>query len=299
MFEKAWAQRAPWLTLMIPLSYMYGALQWLHRKSYEWGILKQTSFNMPVIVVGNIFVGGTGKTPTVIALAQRYTSEGKRVGVVSRGYGARASHYPILVKSGDKVSVAGDEPLLIAESTQATVVCDPHRVRGIQYLIKLGCDLIICDDGLQHYRLKPSTTIALHPAEWSGSSYLLPAGPLREPLSRLKSFDQVIMMDDSKRELYCRDADGCGVDFDQLPQHLQVVVGIAQPERLFRFLDTLSLQYEPHIFPDHYAFTPDDFVNIAGPILMTEKDWVKCRAFCRDGSPPLKIYIVGYRIHLL
>ncbi len=265
MFEKAWAQRSSWLVLMIPLSYIYGVLQSLHRQLYEWGFLKKISFDIPVIVVGNIFVGGTGKTPTVIALAKQYLSEGKRVGVLSRGYGARASHYPILVKPTDDVSLAGDEPLLIAESTQATVVCDPDRVRGVRYLMELGCDMIICDDGLQHYRLKPSKTIALHPADWAGSPYLLPAGSFREPLSRLKSFDQVIMMDDSKRQLYCRDADGHPVNFAELPHDLHVVVGIAQPERLFRFLDTLSIRYEKHIFPDHYLFRPADFLSIPGP----------------------------------
>jgi tetraacyldisaccharide 4'-kinase len=288
--ENAWSTNAPWLILLKPISWIYGAANKLHRLLYEKGILKQTSFNVPVIVVGNIMAGGTGKTPTVIALAKQYQASGKNVGIISRGYGATAAHYPVQVKQGDNPAQVGDEPLLILEKTNAMVVCDPDRVRGIQYLINAGCDLIISDDGLQHYRLKPSMCIVVHPKHWMGSTDVLPAGPMREPLSRLQAFDKVLYIDDSMRKFECKDREGRAVEFSALPEHLNVVVGIAQPKRLFDFLDGLSIKYTRFVFPDHYAFTPADFATIDGPILMTSKDWVKCRGF----SLKQKIYVIDY-----
>lgn len=294
VFETLWAENAPILMMLKPLAWLYEACNRIHRFLYESGIFKQYIFSTPVIVVGNIFVGGTGKTPTVIALAEKYTQEGKKVGIISRGYGAKAAHYPIHVKAGHDPSIVGDEPLLIAESTSAMVVCDPNRVRGIRYLINAGCDLILSDDGLQHYRLKPSRSIAVHPADWQGSTDVLPAGPMREPLSRLAAFDEVIFMDDTKREYFCRDHQGNTVEFIYLPQDLLVMVGIAQPARLFAFLDKQGIRFTPHIFPDHYAFTQNDFSQISAPILMTTKDWVKCRHFAWRQP----VYVIGYRVKI-
>ncbi|MFI4956844.1 MAG: tetraacyldisaccharide 4'-kinase [Gammaproteobacteria bacterium] len=291
--EHAWTTNASWLILLKPLSWIYLFANKIHRLLYETGILKQISFNVPVIVVGNILAGGTGKTPTVIALAKQYHASGKKVGIISRGYGAHAAHYPVCVKSGDEPAQVGDEPLLIVEKTNAMVVCDPDRVRGIQYLIKAGCDLIISDDGLQHYRLKPSMRIAVHPKNWTGSTDVLPAGPFREPLSRLQAFDKVLYIDDSMRRYECTDREGHVVEFSSLPQDLHVVIGIAQPQRLFDFLDSLSLKYTRHIFADHHAFVPTDFVKIDGPILMTSKDWVKCRMF--EWKQP--VFVVDYQIN--
>lgn len=290
--EKAWSTNASWLVVLKPFSWIYWILQRAHRTLYESGWLMQTSFQVPVIVVGNIFVGGTGKTPTVLFLAKRYLNEGKKVGIVSRGYRGLSMHYPRWVKSTDDPADVGDEPLLLAQSCDAMVVCDPKRVRGIQYCVDHGCDLIICDDGLQHYRLKPSRRIAVHPGDWKGATDVLPAGPLREPMNRLSAFDEVIYMDDTKRHYYCEDQHGNAIAFEALPKNLQVVTGIAQPERLLRYLDKHNIHYQAHLFSDHYPFRQEDFNLIQGPILMTTKDWVKCRAF--HWNQP--VYIAGYTL---
>lgn len=294
LLQKAWHQHSCWLILLLPLSWLYGLGQRIHRFLYESGLLKRTAFDVPVIVVGNIMAGGTGKTPVVIALAKQYAAQGKKVGIISRGYGARAAHYPLWVKRDDDPAIAGDEPVLLAESTTATVMCDPDRVRGVRALIDAGCDLIISDDGLQHYPLKPSKRIVVHPADWQGATALLPAGPFREPLSRLAEMDEVLYLDNTHRRYVCTTASGEAVDIQALPSPIHVVVGIAQPERLFRFLEANKVAYQPHVFPDHHPFIQADFREISGPVLMTHKDWVKCRRLAWNAP----VYIIHYEIAL-
>ncbi len=292
IFEKAWLENAAWLIFLIPLSWMYGLVIKLRRILYEKNILQRTEFDIPVIVVGNILAGGTGKTPAVIAFAEEWKAKNKKVGIISRGYGGISTHYPIEVEEDSDPAQVGDEPLLIKHMTGAVVVCDPDRVRGINFLVNAGCEVVLSDDGLQHYRLKPSRTLVVHPADWKGSTHLLPAGPFREPLNRLSAYDQVLLMDDTKRIFYCTDPEGNEIACSALPKHVNVVVGIAQPGRLLVYLDKCQITYTSRIFPDHYLFTANDFKNINGPILMTTKDWVKCQ---RLGLTK-PVYVIGYRL---
>lgn len=265
--ERTWYQPGNALSLiLLPLALIFQSIVTFRRYLYEHNILKRHQFDTPVIVVGNIITGGTGKTPLVIALANYLTEHNLKVGIISRGYMGRAS-YPHQVSADDSPRVTGDEPLLIKQATQADVVLDPNRVRGIQYLMDtFKPDVIICDDGLQHYALKPGLTIVLHPSNPSIVPYCLPAGPLREPLSRLKDFDMVLDGLSLKPSLST-----------QPERTLTAVTAIAKPARFQKTLKDLGITCDMKTFRDHHAFTEDDFVNIDTDIIMTEKDWVKCK----------------------
>lgn len=243
-------------------------ITFFRRKLYDWGLFKRTAFKTPVIVVGNILVGGTGKTPFVIALVDYLQSKNLKVGVVSRGYHADCEVFPHEVTSEDTPLFSGDEPTLIKKKTQAFVVIDPDRPRGIQFMIDQNHpDVIVCDDGLQHYALKPGLTLVLHPSERIFAPYCLPAGPLREPISRLKDFDMVI----DKVDLEIED-----LNLDPSWQY-DLVTGIANPDRVSHYLAQKGIDAQLKLFPDHHHFIHDDFLNINGPIIMTEKDEIKCK----------------------
>jgi tetraacyldisaccharide 4'-kinase len=269
IIETAWDEHSPWLVFLVPLSWIYLCIVTLRRKCYEWGLLKRQAFKTPVIVVGNIRVGGTGKTPFVIALVLYLQEKGLRVGVVSRGYGAQCKQFPHEVTSTDTAAYCGDEPCLIQQKTQALVMIDPDRCRGIQQLIfQHSPDVIVCDDGLQHYALKPGYSVLIHPHEARPTIHCLPAGPLREPLSRLTDFDSLIQ--DLALTLEPLDLDPSW--------RYTLVTGIARPERVSLSLSRMGIDAQLKAFPDHHAFTAEDFTEIHGPIIMTEKDWIKCQA---------------------
>lgn len=268
LFEAAWRDRSLWLVFFIPLSWLYILIITLRRKSYDWGIFKRFAFKTPLIVVGNILVGGTGKTPFVIALVQLLQARGLKVGVVSRGYKAQCTSFPHRVSEHDEALFVGDEPALIFEKTQCLMVVDPNRPRAVQWLMDHHQpDLIISDDGLQHYALKPGFSIVLQPKDYIFSPYCLPAGPLREPLSRLTTFDLIVDEVEIKHENLALDPSW----------RYTLVTAIARPERVHERLAQMGLDVEVMIFPDHHAFVPENFINLSGPIIMTEKDWVKCK----------------------
>lgn len=290
------------LKLLKPLSFLFRMLIFLRRKWYAFTRSWRQKIPIPVIVIGNITLGGTGKTPLLISLAQDLCSQGLKVGVVSRGYKG-SGPFPCLVKDQGP-EVVGDEPFLIARKTGCLVVVDPNRVRAIQTLLKTApVDVILSDDGLQHYAMDRAFEIAVVDAKQAwGNGLCLPAGPLREPPSRLEEVDCVVVngaeMSASfklgkkvKRRFFMRyqpdqliplSADNT-VHWSML-EALHVIAGIGNPER---FLDTIRSHFAqrgwrlplliPHFFKDHHVFSAQDFewMTKNDGVLMTEKDAVK------------------------
>lgn len=245
---------------------------------------------VPVIVVGNITVGGSGKTPLTIALARVLQQRGWRPGVVSRGYGGRSRDRPRRVSVDDDPLDVGDEPLLIVR--HCPVVVDPRRPRGASRLVELGCDVVLADDGLQHYALGRDIELVMVDGERRfGNGFCLPAGPLREPLSRLREVDFIVangaaqsgefaMRLPMRTVVSLRQPEQTHPLADWRDRAVHAVAGIGHPERFFRQLREAGLRVEAHPFPDHHRFRPEELAFPGDkPILMTEKDAVKCRLF--------------------
>jgi len=252
---------------------------------------------VPVIVIGNISVGGTGKTPLVIFLAQWLKSQGYQPGIVSRGYGGKATHWPQEVTADSDPILVGDEPVLIAKRTSCPMAVSPNRPEAVQKLINENkCNIIISDDGLQHYALGRDIEIAvINGQQKFGNGFLLPAGPLREPVSRLKSVDFVVTngqgtfpfstfkMQLIPGEIYQVSHPMNKLNLDDIHQPIQAIAGIGNPQRFFDTLKSLNLQIIEHPFPDHHAFKLKDIdFGQDALILMTEKDAVKCQAFANE-----------------
>jgi tetraacyldisaccharide 4'-kinase len=266
----------------------YKGLQVCHRTLYKIGVLKTNKLQRPVIVVGNFTAGGTGKTPFVIALVNTLKSMGWRPGVVSRGYG-RDSAMPISVESNSKPSDVGDEPLLIFKHTQVPVRVDSNRVAAAQALIASGCNIIIADDGLQHYRLQRDIEIEIFDGERGyGNGLLIPAGPLRE---RPRACDFKIIST-AKKTHEGNAADSFLMQMQlgaaySLIQHIEkplhsfqekniiAIAGIGNPSRFFNAIKAAGIACQEQAMPDHHVFTQQDFQSNA-TYLMTEKDAVKC-----------------------
>ncbi|GAB3272223.1 tetraacyldisaccharide 4'-kinase [Parahaliea aestuarii] len=293
--ERAWYQGAPWLCLLWPLEALFRLMTALRRWLYRRGVLARYRPAVPVVVVGNITVGGTGKTPVVIALVEALQRAGLQPGVVSRGYGATAGHFPHRLDGQSTAAQAGDEPLLIFQRTAAACVVDPQRARAARELEGCGVDIIVSDDGLQHYGLDRDYEIAvLDAARGSGNGHCLPAGPLREPVSRLQRVQYRLYRgsDDAATGVRYR-ADAlislCGTQRRLLSdfagaERVQALAGIGQPAQFFATLEAAGLSVQAHSFPDHHAYSAADFAALpAGPIIMTEKDAVKCRPLLPAG----------------
>lgn len=291
---RIWYESAqPWQFLLTPLSLLFGVLLRVRRVAYRRGWLARESVAAPVVVVGNISVGGSGKTPFVIWLVELFSAHGYRPGIVSRGYGGEATYWPQQVRGDADPQAVGDEPIMLALRCQCPVVVDPVRARGAQALIEsAGCDLIITDDGLQHYGLKRDLEIGLIDGRRRfGNGWLLPAGPLREPVSRLKECDFLV----AKGRAQGREYPMKFVDYTLVPvagdrspeeprlfagSQVHAVTAIADPESFFASLRRLGMDVIEHAYPDHFQFGGqqisfgDDL-----PVIMTEKDAVKCRSF--------------------
>lgn len=293
--QQVWYHGAP-----VPLSWrllarVYGGLTGLRRRAYARGWLRSESVGKPVVVVGNLSVGGTGKTPLTIALVQALAAHGLRAGVVSRGYGGSA-RVPRLLGPDCTAAEVGDEPLLIHARSGAPVAVGRDRVAAARLLLSATeLDLVLADDGLQHYRLRRAVEICvIDGARRFGNRRLLPAGPLREPLSRLDQVDFRVcnggLAHADEVQLHLRDA---GVSQLVAPdQHrgldafaherVHAVAGIGNPARFFDSLRACRIEVIEHAFPDHHLFTPADLdFGDTLPVLMTEKDAVKCRDFAR------------------
>lgn len=298
-----WERNAITLALL-PFSCVFYLITALRRKLYQWGVLSSKKFPVPIIVVGNITVGGTGKTPTVIALCHYLQLLGYYPGVVSRGYKGQAKQYPMTVSKALSPKECGDEPWLIHQKTNCPVVVDPKRVRAVRHLLREErCDVIISDDGLQHYALQRDIEIALINGKTGlGNGYLLPAGPLREPSSRLETVDFVLHKNPQADETY-----GVVVRLDSLYQlrsnekqsvadwcgkRVHAVAGISFPQQFFDQLTALGLKVTPHAFPDHHAFEVSDFdFESDDPVIMTEKDAIKCQSFAKENWYALAISV--------
>ncbi len=288
--ERMWYGGSRWSLPLLPLSWMFGAVTGLRRVLYRRGWLRAERLPVPVVVIGNITVGGTGKTPLLICLAQLLSGRGYKVGIVSRGYGGQAPRYPLAVDALTAPQTGGDEPALIAQSTGLPVVVDPDRPRAARTLLQLHqVNVILSDDGLQHYRLARDYEIATVDGQRRlGNARLLPAGPLREPPRRLKRVDCVLVNGGENweagfhlRQLAARALhDGRERElaaFRGTPVH--AIAGIGHPQRFFRQLRDLGLEVIAHPYSDHHRFASAD-LRFADdhPVLMTEKDAVKCRA---------------------
>jgi tetraacyldisaccharide 4'-kinase len=294
--QKQWYRIGLWHLLLIPLSWLFGLLAAIRRGLYRIRLLPSSSLSVPIVVVGNISVGGTGKTPLVIWLVEHLKQHGYRPGIISRGYGGNAGDV-LPVHEGSDPAITGDEPVLLAKRSQCPVWVGRDRVRTAQALLETHpqCDIIVSDDGLQHYRLSRDFEIAVIDGNRGfGNGYLLPAGPLRESPQRLTTVDAVVVNGDGVyvdaytmqlktgafHNLQSPEKMASATDFSG--RSICAVAGIGNPARFFQYLHDLGLQFEERIFADHHAFQAADLQSIAADvILMTEKDAVKCTAFAQ------------------
>ncbi len=299
---RAWYEGATWLYLLWPFSLLFRGLAAARRKRQSAGAKRLGK--QPVIVIGNITVGGAGKTALLIALALELKERKFSPGIVSRGYGASSGSFPLDVTADSDPDECGDEPVLIAASTDCPVVVDPDRPAAVAHLLaEHKVNVVLSDDGLQHYRLYRDIEIAVvDGARLFGNGLPLPAGPLREPRQRLHEVDFVIVNGEPAEELevpvplyqatmephsLVNLASGEERSFAGAPFHvghtLQLVSGIGNPERFYSLMENLPYPLARIEFPDHHKFSAADFegerVDIHQPIVMTEKDAVKCRRF--------------------
>ncbi len=312
LVQKIWYQKHPLYLLLLPFSGLYRLAWWIKKRAYHWQLKKVTDLPIPVIVVGNLTVGGTGKTPLLIALTHFLRDQGYRPGIVSRGYGSQAAQFPWQVLANSDPLQSGDEPLLIAKKTGCPVVIDPNRVRAAQTLLAHhDCNIILSDDGLQHTALGRQIEIIVMDGERSlENQYLLPAGPWREPISRLKTADFVVIktqhvaLDIAQLDLHVKHHLPSTVYTLQLmpadpvnlldpaqsfspvwrDQTWHAVAGIGYPPHFFNQLRALQFKIIEHPFPDHHDYQPKDLDF--GPdawVIMTEKDAVKCQPFSNKG----------------
>lgn len=290
---QAWYGKPGMLRALAPLEWLYRSVAQQRRKSAQ----HNDSDSPPVIVVGNITVGGSGKTPLVIAVVKWLQSQGRTPGVVSRGYGSNAPGYPFLVDSQADPAVCGDEPCLIAGRTAVPVVISPDRPVGVQRLAELGCDVVVSDDGLQHYAMaRAFEIVVLDGARGLGNGHCLPVGPLREPVSRLESVDAVVINGEARGAdmpagMHMQLQPGLlqalrsgeqhsAAEWPAAKRRVHAVAGIGNPARFFDTLRSLGFDPVEHAFPDHFSYDAAS-LNFGDelPVLMTEKDAVKCQGF--------------------
>ncbi|MDH3418727.1 MAG: tetraacyldisaccharide 4'-kinase [Gammaproteobacteria bacterium] len=293
--ESIWySPQHPMRWVLWPLEMLYRLVSILRRDCYTLGIKKIEHLPVPVIVVGNLTVGGTGKTPCVIWLANQLKDRGLRVGCVSRGYGGNAADGPRRVKGDSDPLEVGDEPVLIAAATSCPVMVAADRVAAAKALLaETRLDALIADDGLQHLALGRTFEIAVVDGERGlGNEACLPAGPLREPATRLNHVDAVIVNGGDWGEgsvfrmtlvpdrVYQLAGKGQRTLSDFRDTIVHAVAGIGNPDQYFEMLRSEKIRVIRHAFPDHARYQPSDLdFGDQHPVLMTEKDAVKCRAF--------------------
>jgi len=288
----SWYQSHPIRWLLWPLAILYRVVISLRRLLYRVGVFKQTRLNVPVIIVGNISVGGTGKTPCVIWLAKQLQQAGFRPGIISRGYGGKAEHYPQNVTPQSDPAIVGDEPIIISRQSACPMMVSPNRVDAARQLLEqFDCNIIIADDGLQHYALaRDIEIVVVDDQRLFGNQYCLPAGPLREPMSRLKEVDFIIHngnQTEAEFSMTARQGDAINLANPQqtktltnFQQKVHAIAGIGNPQRFFNQLSTAGLNLITHPFSDHHPYQSSDVdFNDDLDILMTEKDAVKCQHF--------------------
>ena len=299
IIEKIWFEQHPagWLLkpLLWPLSKVFGFVSRRRRQQYREGEKRAFRAPVPVVVVGNITAGGNGKTPVVVWLVEQLQARGLRPGVVSRGYGGKAPYYPYRVEAGTPTAEAGDEPVLIHRRTGAPVAVAPKRAEAVQLLLEQEVDVIITDDGLQHYALaRDLEIVVIDGMRRFGNRQLIPMGPLREPCERLAEVDFMIcnggVAQAGEAQMYLEPSPLINLKTgERRPvtdlSGVVAMAGIGHPPRFFKTLEALGVNpvvCQP--FADHQAFSEQELQQLAEQgqhLVMTEKDAVKCHAFAQ------------------
>jgi tetraacyldisaccharide 4'-kinase len=306
--EKYWYRLSLLHLFLWPLSLVFFTLSSVRRFLYSNAVLHSDKLPVPVIIVGNINVGGTGKTPFTLWLAQQLLDLGWHPAIISRGYTTakkKRTDIPCAVQLNDSPDVVGDEPLLMVQRNICPVWIGHNRVAVGRALLRAHpeCDVILSDDGLQHYRLQRDIEIVLVDGQRGfGNRFMLPAGPLREPVSRLQSVDIVVVNGGPVNAgEYAMQLEGSKFYNLLNPntllsanafagQQVHAIAGIGHPERFFAHLKQLGINAETHAFPDHHCYTDTDIsFNYADAILMTEKDAVKCVSFATEQCWVLRV----------
>lgn len=286
---------------LLPFSWLFRSIVASRRFLYRHKIKKSFQFPVPIIVVGNITVGGTGKTPCVIWLAELLRKNGYKPGIVSRGVGGIKQDTPYWVEENSDVATVGDEAVLLAKRSQSPLVICVDRVAAVKELLsRVECDVVISDDGLQHYRMgRDIEIVIIDGMRGLGNEQLLPAGPLREPVARLGEVDFILHHPPLGESWSAGLANGMTLSANQIVsvkdktkimsiekfnhRRIHAVAAIGNPKRFFDMLREKDFDVIPHVFPDHYQFNAKDFVfSDALPVIMTEKDAVKCHGFAEE-----------------
>lgn len=295
--EAIWYRGHPLALPLAPLGWIFAGAVRIRRLVYKAGLIPVHQMPVPVIVVGNITVGGTGKTPLVIWLAQYLRENGYRPGIISRGYGG-VSARPQQVRPDSNPLLVGDESVLMARRTGCPVAVSPKRaVAAHELLAHTECNILISDDGLQHYALGRDMEIAVIDGDRRfGNGRCLPAGPLREPPSRLENVDMIVARDRAGKNEYLMTYRYGNLHSVADPEQvvpletlrgrpLHAVAGTGNPARFFSYLGRCDIRIQRHVFPDHYHYSPGDLKFDDGlPLVMTEKDAVKCESFAGDNA---------------
>mgnify|MGYP001824691343 CR=1 FL=1 len=300
--EEAWYRGAPWLLLLVPLEWCFRGAVFLRRYAFRRGLRRSYHAPVPVVVVGNITLGGTGKTEVVIALVQALAERGIRAGVVSRGYGGSGSPQPRQVNASSLVEDVGDEAVMIFARTGCPVVVAGSRALAVRFLLATAeVDVVLSDDGLQHYTLARDLEVALYDATSAfGNGHCLPAGPLREPLSRLSRVDFVLSRggEGSGADIIYRPlelsnlASGDTVAFspEEVGDRVYGVAALGRPGQFIASLEGAGFSVEPRLYADHYPFSSRDFAGLDDrAVIMTEKDAVKCARLAGSNAWSLRV----------
>jgi tetraacyldisaccharide 4'-kinase len=295
MLQRAWQRRGLLATALLPLALLFRLFSSLRRLSFRFGWSATQRLPVPVVIVGNITAGGAGKTPLCLWLVAELRRHGRHPGIVSRGYGGTCGDSVCEVLTDASAQQVGDEPLLLRRRAGCPVFVGRDRVAAARALLKAypDCDVIVGDDGLQHYRLARDVEVAVLDNRLLGNGWLLPAGPLREPAERLRSVDAVVLNGFARVGL--PSAPGFRMQLDGALFHrlddprqicpadalrdlrLHACAGIGAPQRFFDQLSGLGLHFSPHAFPDHHRYVAADLVFAdCDALLMTEKDAIKC-----------------------
>jgi tetraacyldisaccharide 4'-kinase len=290
-----WYSRNPVAYVLLPVSWIYCCLVLVRRWLYRTRLLRSSSLPVPVIVVGNIAVGGTGKTPLLISLCELVKTHGIKAGVISRGYRGNFSGEKIVSENNTPLEV-GDEPFIIFCRTGCPVSVGKDRVAAARLLLENHkCDIILSDDGLQHYRMRRDYEIAvIDAARGHGNGYCLPAGPLREPVQRLEQVDVVVCHGETDQDYFFRLKFSEAINLvsgekktiaEFRNNEIHAVAGIGNPERFFGQLRDNGLEIIEHAFQDHHVYNEADLeFNDDKLILMTEKDAVKCHFYGKSNA---------------
>ena len=291
MIEKLWYRHHPLRWFLLPFAMLYQGITTLRRHYLQRYCQQHVS--VQIIVVGNLTVGGVGKTPLVIALAHQFQKQGLRVGIVSRGYGARVRVFPHDVHIDEDPHWVGDEPLLLAKKTGCPVVIAPKRNAAVQYLIEqYQSQIIISDDGLQHYAMgRAIEIVVIDGVRGLGNGLCLPAGPLREGPQRLSTADFIVVNGGDWPDAYRMDllpgditqlVTGKSIQVDELKSPVAAVAAIGNPQRFFALLKTMGVIFKEYSFPDHHRFQKNELSLHEKVVVMTEKDAIKCECFATD-----------------